>query len=123
MIEFKKKYLEWQIRFLKKILGSISVIAIVSSCNYTEKHLKQENDSLKNILQKKEQHDSIELLTLKKDSLEKVKSDSIEKNKVTKKTKHKTKVIPVQPPTYDPGTPVLDYGVYPIQKVEPTLKN
>jgi hypothetical protein len=122
MIKFKKKYLEWQIRLLKKILGSISVVAIVASCSNSENNLKQENDSLKNVLKNRAQHDSITLLNYKKDSLEKIKSDSIVKHNNIK-AKQKTKVIPVQTPKYNPAIPALDYGVYPIERVTPDLKN
>jgi hypothetical protein len=123
----KKYFLEWQIRLLKKILGSIGVVAIITSCsNSNVNQLKQENDSLKIALKEKEQLDSIEMVNGRNDSLEKIKKDSVEKlkskNTMKEKQKQKTKVIPVVVPTYDPGQPTLDYGVYPVQKVEPTIK-
>ncbi len=119
-------FLKWQIRWMKKILGSIGVMAIITSCNNSNsKQLKQENDSLKMALKEKEQLDSIEIVKERTDSLEKTRNDSVElKRKPTLKEtqKKKTKVIPVHVPTYDPGQPVLDYGVYPTQKVEPIFK-
>ncbi len=126
-VSMKKYFLEWQIRLLKRILGSIGVVAIATSCsNSNVNQLKQENDSLKMALKEKEQLDSIEMVNVRNDSLEKIKKDSVDKlkskNTLKEKQKQKTKEIPVDVPTYDPGLPVLDYGVYPIQTVEPTFK-
>lgn len=126
-VSLKQYFLEWQIRLLKRILGSIGVVAIATSCsNSNVNQLKQENDSLKMALKEKEQLDSIEMVNGRNDSLEKIKRDSVEKVKIKptlkEKQKQKTKVIPKVVPTYDPGLPTLDYGVYPVQKVEPTLK-
>jgi len=122
----KKLFLEWQIRLLKNILSSIGVVAIATACNNSNNNqLRKENDSLKLIVNEKEQHDSIIAVNARNESMKK-QNDSVEKIKIVptikEKQKQKTKVIPVITPTYNPGLPTLDYGVYPTQKVEPTLK-
>ncbi len=112
MKNLKNQNLKLQIRLLKKLLGMLSVAAIVFSCNNsTEEEKKQENDSLTIFTQKQKVADSIVLMELKNDSITKITADSIALAK-----QEKSKKIKPTKPTNQPIIRTTKYGVIPFNE-------